>query len=60
MGELRTRALASWGRILEHPATWMNAEQQYHELLKVADKMEIEGLISDGEIGRASCRERVS
>lgn len=47
--ELRARALASWGRILEHPAAWMSAEQQYHELLKVADKMELERLISDVE-----------
>jgi hypothetical protein len=45
----RTRALASWLTLLEHPVARINAEEQYHKLLKAADQMELAGLIDGDE-----------
>lgn len=49
MNVQKTRALASWCALLEHPIARMNAEEQYHELLKAANQMELDGLIDDDE-----------
>ncbi|MHA3737807.1 hypothetical protein ACXR0M_19325 [Pseudomonas sp. Eth.TT006] len=42
----KQQALAAWQKLLEQPGIWMDAEDQYDELLKMADSMEQEGLIS--------------
>ncbi len=41
----RKQALATWRKLLEEPEIRMGAEEQYDELLKMADTMEQEELI---------------
>jgi len=45
----KTQALSAWRKLLEEPEIRMDAEEQYDELLKLADTMEQEGLITAGE-----------
>ncbi|MHC8285999.1 hypothetical protein ACYZUD_04035 [Pseudomonas sp. XS1P51] len=45
----RKEALAAWYQLLKEPEIRMDAEEQYDELLKVADEMERQGLISSTE-----------
>ena len=42
-------ALAAWYRLLHEPQIRMDCEEQYNELLKAADEMEQEGLITAAE-----------
>lgn len=50
MSDIRKeQALAAWRKLLEEPAIRMDAEDQYDELLKMADTMEQEGLITATE-----------
>ncbi|MHC8319913.1 hypothetical protein ACYZT4_04285 [Pseudomonas sp. GB2N2] len=45
----RRDALAAWYKLLAKPEIRMDVEEQYDELLKAADEMEREGLISSSE-----------
>lgn len=45
----RRDALAAWYKLLANPEIRMGVEEQYDELLKAADEMEREGLISSSE-----------
>lgn len=45
----REEALSAWRKLLEEPEIRMDAEEQYDELLKMADAMDAEGLISQAE-----------
>lgn len=45
----KEQALAAWQKLLETPEIRMDAEDQYDELLKMADSMELEGLINANE-----------
>jgi len=45
----KKQALVAWRKLLEEPEIRMDAEEQYDELLKMADVMEQEGLITAGE-----------
>ncbi|NNA56377.1 MULTISPECIES: hypothetical protein [Pseudomonas] len=45
----KEQALAAWQKLLETPEIRMDAEDQYDELLKMADSMELEGLINATE-----------
>lgn len=45
----RKLALDSWREILERPVSWAGAEALYHELLILADEMEMDGLITGDE-----------
>jgi hypothetical protein len=45
----KEQALAAWRRLFDVPDIRMDAEEQYDELLKMADTMEQEGLITAGE-----------
>lgn len=45
----RREALAAWYKLLAKPEIRMDVEEQYDELLKAADEMEREGLISGSE-----------
>jgi hypothetical protein len=45
----KVQALSAWRKLLEEPEIRMDAEEQYDELLKMADAMEQEGLITAGE-----------
>lgn len=47
--EERKQALAAWRKLLEDPEIRMAAEEQYDELLKMADTMEQDELISPEE-----------
>ncbi|WP_085731229.1 MULTISPECIES: hypothetical protein [unclassified Pseudomonas] len=47
--EEKRNALSAWRKLLEEPEIRMDAEEQYDELLKMADAMEQEGLITAGE-----------
>lgn len=47
--ERRKKAMASFVQLLAQPETRMTVEDQYDELLKMADTMGEEGLISDLE-----------
>ncbi|MGX9378965.1 hypothetical protein [Pseudomonas sp. JQ36] len=50
MSDIRKeQALAAWRKLLEEPEIRMDAEDQYDELLKMADTMEQEGLITATE-----------
>ncbi|WP_414892470.1 hypothetical protein [Pseudomonas serboccidentalis] len=45
----KEQALAAWRKLLEDPEIRMDIEDQYDELLKMADTMEQEGLITATE-----------
>jgi hypothetical protein len=45
----KQEALAAWYQLLNEPALRMDCEEQYDELLKAADEMEREGIISSAE-----------
>ncbi|WP_338919414.1 hypothetical protein V0M98_18715 [Pseudomonas silesiensis] len=45
----KVQALDAWYQLLREPQIRMDAEEQYDELLKAADEMERNGLISGGE-----------
>lgn len=45
----RKEALAAWREILDRSTSWEGAEEQYHELVRSADKMEKDGLINSDE-----------
>ena len=45
----REEALSAWRKLLEDPEIRMDAEEQYDGLLKMADAMGAEGLISQAE-----------
>jgi hypothetical protein len=45
----KEQALADWHKLLTQPEIRMDAEEQYDELLKKADLMEQEGIISGSE-----------
>jgi len=45
----KAQALHAWYQLLREPQIRMDAEEQYDELLKAADEMERNGLISGGE-----------
>ncbi|WP_438301654.1 hypothetical protein [Pseudomonas sp. NMS19W] len=47
--ERKQEALATWNKLLEDPEIRMGAEEQYDELLKMADAMEQGGLITAAE-----------
>lgn len=47
--DLRRDALAAWYKLLAQPEIRMDVEEQYDELLKAADEMERQGLISSAE-----------
>lgn len=47
--EEKQKALSAWRKLLEEPELRMDAEEQYDELLKMADAMEQEGLITAAE-----------
>lgn len=47
--DLRRDALAAWYKLLAQPGIRMDVEEQYDELLKAADEMERQGLISGAE-----------
>jgi hypothetical protein len=40
------QALAAWHKLLDEPEIRMDVEDQYDELLKMADTMEQEGMIT--------------
>ncbi|ROM84846.1 hypothetical protein BK652_09695 [Pseudomonas brassicacearum] len=41
----RDQALAAWRKLLEEPEIRMDVEEQYEELLKMADDFKVQGLI---------------
>jgi beta-phosphoglucomutase-like phosphatase (HAD superfamily) len=41
----RNQALAAWRKLLEEPGIRMDAEEQYEELLKMADDFKLQGII---------------
>jgi len=45
----KKKALTNWLKRLAQPEIRMSAEEQYDELLKMADAMEAEGVISQTE-----------
>lgn len=45
----KVQALDAWYQLLREPQIRMDAEEQYDELLKAADEMERNGLISGAE-----------
>lgn len=45
----RKLALDTWREILERQVSWAGAEALYHELMILADEMEMDGLITDDE-----------
>lgn len=45
----KKQALVAWRKLLEEPEIRMDTEEQYDELLKMADTMEQDGLITAGE-----------
>ncbi|WP_085747329.1 hypothetical protein [Pseudomonas sp. R45(2017)] len=45
----KKQALVAWRKLLEEPEIRMDTEEQYDELLKMADAMEQDGLITAGE-----------
>ncbi|MBV4477620.1 hypothetical protein [Pseudomonas botevensis] len=45
----KTQALTAWIQLAREPEIRMSVEEQYDELLKMADAMEEEGLITSGE-----------
>jgi uncharacterized protein HemY len=45
----KKKALTDWRSLLSQPDIRMDAEEQYDELLKMADSMEAEGVISHTE-----------
>lgn len=45
----KEQALAAWRKLLEVPGIRMDAEDQYDELLKMADTMEQDGVITAAE-----------
>ena len=45
----KKQALTDWLKLLSQPEIRMNPEEQYDELLKMADTMEQEGLITAPE-----------
>lgn len=47
--ERKQQALTTWRKLLEDPGIRMGAEEQYDELLKMADTMEQEELITPEE-----------
>jgi hypothetical protein len=47
--EDRKQALAAWRKLLEEPEVRMGAEEQYDDLLKMADTMEQDELITPEE-----------
>ena len=47
--ERKQEALAAWYRLLREPQIRMDCEEQYNELLKAADEMEQEHLITAAE-----------
>ena len=47
--EKRKKALVAWREVLDRSTSWEGAEEQYHELLRSADEMERDGLISSNE-----------
>lgn len=45
----KRKALLAWHKLLEEPEIRMDVEEQYDELLKMADALEKEGLITAAE-----------
>ncbi|MEX5684769.1 hypothetical protein [Pseudomonas silesiensis] len=53
MNDMRkTQALATWEKLFNQPEIRMDAEEQYEELLRLADDFEDQGIISPQERGR--------
>lgn len=48
----QTQALATWEKLFDHPEIRMDSEEQYEELLRLADDFEDQGIISPEERGR--------
>jgi lipopolysaccharide biosynthesis regulator YciM len=45
----RLQALEVWHKLLNHPETRMNAEEQYEELLRLAEEYSKQGFIDQEE-----------
>ncbi|WP_445178244.1 hypothetical protein [Pseudomonas sp. McL0111] len=45
----KLQALETWHKLLEHPEIRMNAEEQYEELLRLADEYLTQGFIDRDE-----------
>ncbi|TWC17137.1 hypothetical protein FBY06_11815 [Pseudomonas sp. SJZ085] len=41
----REQALEAWHKLLDEPEVRMDAEEQYDELLKMADEFKVQGII---------------
>jgi hypothetical protein len=53
MNDMRkNQALATWEKLFDQPEIRMGAEEQYDELLRLADDFEDQGIISPQERGR--------
>ncbi|CAN7563099.1 hypothetical protein [Pseudomonas umsongensis] len=45
----REKALTTWRKLMEEPEIRMDAEEQYEELLKLADDFKQDGVINSGD-----------